>query len=274
VQGRERRKVGGSGSVAFHAQGAGAVGLWGHAQGGVVLVIDPHTELLHLVQGQVDVGLAGQLAGDLDLEAARQERRDDEQARQVLARDIARYLHGAGERGAAEHLRREVAIPAGFDARAELDQRIEQRLVRARLHRGVPIDGGQLRPQRRHGQEQPRGDRTLAREELDGPRREVARTPDHAQLLGRPIIDLDGETLQALLHAPVVVAFAGEQDLAFAVGEGRDRAVPQGERLAAGQAEPKLDGPGPGLKRERRWCLLRMGLRGGSRHGSVAQSLV
>ena len=62
----------------------------------------------------------------------------------------------------------------------------------------------------------------------------AAAAADAHHVLGG-IVDGNAEPAQAVFHAPVVVAFAGITDGARAIGQRRDGAVTQRQRLAARQ---------------------------------------
>ena len=64
---------------------------------------------------------------------------------------------------------------------------------------------------------------------------EFAAAPRDAHLVLVRIVHRDAEAPQAILHAPVVVGFTGKANDTLALRQGRERAVTQRQRLAAGQ---------------------------------------
>ena len=83
---------------------------------------------------------------------------------------------------------------------------------------------------------QPRGHRALTDVEFDARRRR--NSPPRPLISHTPsvrIVHGDAETPQAVLHAPEIVGLTGIADGAGAIGERRDGAVTQGQRLAARQ---------------------------------------
>jgi hypothetical protein len=128
-----------------------------------------------------------------------------------------------------------VSVIARLQFRAKPGQRIHERLVRPVAHGDVAVDGGEARPQRRHGEQQARRHGALTGVESDRAVGELAAVTRDTHHAFSGVVDRYTQLPQAVFHAPVVVAFAGITDGADAVGQCRDGAVAQGQRLAARQ---------------------------------------
>lgn len=97
LDGACREEVGGAGGIPFHQEVTGAdIGLVAlDVEHLVVVVLDDHTELLHDVQCDVDVGLGDQLPFDVDAGVAGRHGGRHQKRRQELAGDGAVDVHVA-----------------------------------------------------------------------------------------------------------------------------------------------------------------------------------
>jgi hypothetical protein len=241
VQHGERREVRRARRVALDVDLAGTVRLRRDDEARVLVVLDVHAELRHLVEREIDVRLAREVPFDLDGEAVLEQRRDGQEAREVLARDGAGHARRAAQAARAGDARRQVAVARRLERRAERAQRVDEVLVGTLLHRDVAVDERGGGTQRREREQQARRDRALADVERDVAGREFAAAAADADDPFLRIVDFEAEAAQAVLHAPVIVALAGKADGARAVRERGDGAVAQRQRLAAGERRFELE---------------------------------
>src|SRR6185503_2251520 len=165
--------------------------------------VDVHAKLRHLVQREIHVWLAGELALHFDGESTFDQRRDGQQAGQVLAGNGAGDAYRTAQRAAATHGDRQVAVARGIERRAHRAQGVGEILVGPFLHRDVAVYRGDIRPQRRECQHETRGDRALADVEFDAPGAELAAAARDLHRAFLRVVDADVEPAQAVLHAPV-----------------------------------------------------------------------
>ena len=174
MQRRQRREIRSRRGVTLDIDDAGAIRLLRHHELAIPVVFDAYAELGHLIEREIHVGLAGEIAFDLDGEPAFDQRRDGQEAGEVLAGDGARHPHRAAHRAGTPHRRRQVAVIRRIERGAHGAQRIDQILVRPIAHGHVAVDDRFIRTQRRERQHEPRRHRALAHVQFDAARRERA----------------------------------------------------------------------------------------------------
>ncbi len=242
LDGARREEVGGAGGIPFHQEVARAdvalVAL--DVEQLVVVVLDDHPELLHDVQGDVDVGLGDQLPLDVDAGVARRHGRRHQEGGQELAGDGAVDMHITAPQPLGIHHQRRIAVFLQvLDMGARFAQGIHQMADGALFHARFPAQGVFAGAQTQRGAQRSHGGAGVAEEQIDRLlHRKAATQTVHGALglVGGELV-LDPELGQRRQHVTNVIAVEQVGEPGGATGQGCQQQGPVGYALGAGQID-------------------------------------
>ncbi len=245
LDGPRREEVGGAGGIPFHQEVARAdIGLVAlDVEHFVVVVFDDHPELLHDVQGDVDVGLGDQLTLDVDAGVAGRHGGCHQKRRQELAGDGAVHVHVATPETLGIHHQGRIAVFLQvLDMGTGLAQGIHQVADGTLFHARLAAQGVLTRPQAQGGAEGTHGGAGVAEEQVDRLfHREAATQAVHGALglVGGELV-LHAELGQRRQHVADVIAVEQVGQPGGAARQGGQQQGPVRDTLGARQ----IDHPG------------------------------